>query len=269
MLFTLKSILLGIVQGLTEFIPVSSSGHLVLSNYFLNFDIQDITFDVMLHVGTVLAVILYFRKDIKSLLISLWKFNDRSEEHIANRRIMLLLIIGTVVTGVIGLSVKGFIEAIFYEPLFSAIMIMITGCIIFTADFIKDKKIEVSKSKIWRIVIIGISQSFALLPGISRSGSTITASLAVGIKRDQAARFSFLLSIPAILGAALLDIRRITSVDNSLYLGYFLGTAAAFISGYLVISFLLNLIKKRKLRYISFYCWAIATFSIIMISLGY
>lgn len=268
-MFELKSIILGIVQGLTEFIPVSSSGHLVLANHFLRFELQDLTFEVMLHIGTLFSVLIYFRKDIYHLLDSLVKIKDNSEEHTANRKILLYLAAATVVTGIIGITFKGLVESIFHNPLFSSLMLFVTGTIVFSSDFIKDKGIPSHKQGIFRSMIIGASQAFALLPGISRSGSTITASLAVGIKRAQAARFSFLLSIPAILGAALLDLRRITAIDTSLYLGYLVGTIAAFISGYLVIALLLEMIKKRKLKYVAFYCWTVAVLTLVLLTLGY
>lgn len=267
-MFEIKSILLGIVQGLTEFIPVSSSGHLVLANHFLRFELQDLTFEVMLHIGTVFSVIIYFRKDISSLLRSLWKLNDKSEESVDNRMILLYLLIATIVTGLIGILAKSFVEEIFHNPLFSSIMLFITGGIVFSSDIIRDRGIPSAKQGIARSVIIGISQALAILPGISRSGSTITASLGVGIRREQAARFSFLLSIPAILGAAAFDFRRISSIDSSLYIGYFLGTVAAFISGYLVIALLLEMIRKKKLKYVAFYCWLVAIVTFVLLLSG-
>ncbi len=268
-MFELKSLILGIIQGLTEFIPVSSSGHLVLANHFLRFELQDLTFEVMLHIGTLFSVLIYFRKDIYKLLNSLVKVSDNSSEHVANRKILLYLAVATIVTGVIGVVFKDIVEGIFHNPLFSSLMLFVTGAIVFSSDFIKDRGIPSHNQGYWRSIVIGASQALALLPGISRSGSTITASLAVGIKRTQAARFSFLLSIPAILGAAILDMRKITSIDSSLYLGYLIGTIAAFISGYLVIALLLEMIKKRKLKYVAFYCWAVATVTLVLITIGY
>lgn len=268
MLFTLRAIILGIIQGITEFVPVSSSGHLVLANHFIGFDIQDITFEIALHVGTILSVIIFFRKDIAVLLSSLYHFKDTSEKRIRDRKIVLYLAIGTITTGTLGFLMKGTVERIFYEPLFAAFMLLITGTIIFVSDYITPQQLEMDKTGFTRSVIIGISQAFAILPGISRSGSTIATGLFVGLKRVEAARFSFLLSIPAIIGATVFEARSFRTVARHHFLGYALGTLAAFITGYLIIALLMNLIKKRRLKIFSFYCWSLATVVIIVLLTG-
>ncbi len=263
MLFNLQAILLGIIQGVTEFIPVSSSGHLVLANYFIGFELQDITFEILLHVGTLFSVIIYFRKDIARLLSALVHYRDKSLEKVRHRRVVWFLAVGTIVTGILGFIMKGFVERIFYEPLFTAFMLLITGTIIFISDYIKPKKLEMHETGKVKAAIIGIAQAFAILPGISRSGSTIATSMFVGLKREDAARFSFLLSIPAITGATLFELRSFASVQSYHVPGYILGTVAAFIAGYLVIALLLELIRKRRLKIFSFYCWTVAIVVII------
>ena len=264
-MFVLKSIILGIIQGMTEFIPVSSSGHLVLANHFLNFELQDITFEIMLHIGTLFAVLIYFRKDISELMLSLYHFRDESSNHVNNRKVLLYLLAATIVTGALGFFAKGFVLSFFYNPLFSASMLLITGVIVFISDIVKGNNLTQDKTGIWRSIIIGASQAIAILPGISRSGTTITTSMLVGLKRMDAARFSFLLSIPAILGATILELKGISSIESNHIAGYILGTIASFISGYLVIALLLNLIRKKKLKFFSFYCWGIAIITFVTI----
>ena len=263
MLFNIQSIILGIVQGITEFLPVSSSGHLVLANYFLGFELQDITFEIMLHVGTLFSVIIYFRRDIINLLSSLILLKDKSAERANDRRVILYLAVGTVVTGILGFMMKATVERIFYQPLFAASMLLITGTVVFISDYIPPRKLEMQNTGILRSIIIGMSQAIAILPGISRSGSTIATSMFVGLKREEAARFSFLLSIPAIVGATLYELRSFSRIQPQHILGYSLGTIAAFITGYLVIALLIALIKKHRLKIFSFYCWTVATLVII------
>jgi undecaprenyl-diphosphatase len=265
--FVLKSIILGIVQGITEFIPVSSSGHLVLANHFLNFELQDITFEIMLHVGTLFSVIIYFREDIKKLLLSAVHYQDKSEEYVNYRKVLFFLAIATVATGIVGLLLKELILSIFYNPLFTACMLMITGTIVFISDTVKGNELTQEKTGVVRSIIIGISQAIAIFPGISRSGTTITTSMLTGLKRMEAARFSFLLSIPAIIGVTIMEIRDISSIDSILMPGFFFGTLAAFISGYLVIALLLNMIKKRNLKIFSFYTWTLGIVTILSIVL--
>lgn len=265
MLFILQSIILGIVQGITEFIPVSSSGHLVLANHFMGFELQDITFEIMLHVGTLFSVIIYFYKDICGLLSALVHYKERSEEKLRDRRVLLYLGTGTIVTGILGFMMKATVERIFYYPLFSAFMLLVTGTIIFISDYITPKQLEMHRTGILRSAIVGVSQAFAILPGISRSGSTIATGMFLGLKREEAARFSFLLSIPAIIGATLFELRSFTGIESHHILGYLLGTVAAFISGYLVIALLLAMIKKRRLKIFSFYVWTVGISVIIVL----
>ncbi|MFA5498220.1 MAG: undecaprenyl-diphosphate phosphatase [Candidatus Cloacimonadia bacterium] len=266
MIFILKSLLLGIIQGVTEFIPVSSSGHLVIANHFLDFELQDISFEIMLHLGTVLAVIVYFWKDIWSLLTSTVKINDKGETAVNNRKIMLYLFIATFITGIIGILMKDVLEEIFHNPLLSASMLLITGVILMISDFIPSKTISLPKTGVWRSIVIGLSQAVSIIPGISRSGTTIATSLFVGLKREEAARFTFLLSIPVILGATLLELRKMTAIQSEYLLGYIIGSVAAFISGFLVISLLLELIRKRKLKIFAIYCWVVGIATIIILN---
>ncbi|MCB5258624.1 MAG: undecaprenyl-diphosphate phosphatase [Candidatus Cloacimonadaceae bacterium] len=266
----LNAILLGILQGLTEFLPVSSSGHLVLAQHFLNIkESGNILFEVFLHLGTLLAVIIFFRKRLWELILSLFGSKEyRIKEKACNdRMIILYLIIATAVTGLIYLIFGNPIESLYNKPLIVALMLIITGIIIFASDYAKKEKISVSKMGFPRSIFIGLIQGIAIIPGISRSGSTIAASLFSGIKREEAAEFSFLLSIPAILGANLVSWNIFSTLNFNQLLVYLAGFLASFLAGYLVIGFLLKLIAKSKLKVFAYWCWGVALISIIFLLL--
>lgn len=265
----IKSIIMGIIQGLTEFLPVSSSGHLVLAKHYLNLQIDsNVAFEVFLHLGSVLAVIIFYRKDIADLLISLFKFTNKEKSHVENRNTIYYLIVATFVTGIMYYFFDDKIEAIFDTSKASniflvSIFLSITGLIVFLSDKISisdiNKRLGLRKS-----VLIGLAQSFALLPGISRSGSTIAMGIFVGMKRESVARFSFLLSLPAILGANVMKLGEIAKLSSGDLTAFIAGAIAAFISGLLVISTLIKLIKNKQLKIFSYYCWTISLISIIL-----
>jgi undecaprenyl-diphosphatase len=181
----------------------------------------------------------------------------------------MYLIISTFITAVIGFLFKDFFENLFQNPLLVAGMLSVTGIIVFFSDTVRIEKVHSSNMGIWRAIIIGLGQSLAILPGISRSGTTISVSLFAGIKRAEAARFSFLLSIPAILGAAVLHLDAFAALNKSMLTSYLVGGLGAFVSGYLVIAMLLKIIQKRKLKYFAYYCWIISITTIVLILAGF
>ena len=260
----LKAILLGIIQGLTEFLPISSSGHLVLAEHYLKFNNPDISFKIILHLGSVFAVLLYFRKDILSLIRSLILFKNKDPLHSENRNTIFYLIVATTVTGILGFYFEDPLTKTFSSLYIPSFMLIITGFILYVSDKIEPKGIKTHQLGIKKSILIGLAQAFAILPGISRSGTTITVGIFSGLDREEAARFSFILSIPAILGANIHKFSSILNLDRSLWLSYILGTLAAFISGYLVISFLITIVKKQRLKYFAFYCWSIAIITLIL-----
>lgn len=262
------SIVMGIIQGLTEFLPVSSSGHLVLAKEFLDFKTPDnMSYEIFLHLGSLIAVLIYFRKDILKIIASLVNYDKNDSEKRSSIKLLFFLMISTFVTFILYLPADDFIEKNFHNPLIAAIMLLLTGLIIFISDFIRKNNIRSSEMGVLRSILIGVGQSFALLPGISRSGTTISVSLFVNIKRKEAARYSFLLSIPAILGAVIFSLDNLTKLTSSEWLFFIAGGVASFISGFLVIAFLIKMIKKQKLKYFSFYCWTIAIISLLVIFL--
>ncbi|MBN1999384.1 undecaprenyl-diphosphate phosphatase [candidate division KSB1 bacterium] len=250
---------LGVIQGLTEFLPVSSSGHLVLGETLLGIKEQDITFEIFVHFGTLLAVITVFYKDILNIILAFFSrqifspgFSDYYRKN-ADFRLAIYLIIGTIPAVFVGLLFKDQIEQLFQDPRLVCAMLIVTGFILLSSLITHRSSKELG---IFNTVIIGIAQAFAILPGISRSGSTIVTGLHLKLNPLQAARFSFLLSIPAILGATLLEIVGIIhngiSIENFLALAA--GTIAAYISGYIAIESLLSIIRKGKLYLFSPYC---------------
>jgi undecaprenyl-diphosphatase len=259
--------ILGIVQGLTEFLPVSSSGHLVLAEKIFNLHTENIYLEVFLHFGTFMAVLIIFRKDIYGIFKSLWlricsKANDEDSKNYLN--LFYCLVIGTLPAVILGLLFKNLVETSFKNSQLVSLMLVCTGFFLFLTRFSKAKKDSVG---FLDSLIIGLAQGLALLPGISRSGWTISAGLFRGIKGNKAAEFSFLLSLPAILGASVLKLKEslgqnLPSKTMALYLS---GVLFAFIFGYFSIKFMLRILKKGKLEYFGYYCIIIGILSLIFL----
>lgn len=264
----IKAIILGIIQGLTEFLPVSSSGHLTIFKHLMEFETPDISFEIFLHFGSLIAVLIYFRHDLINLTASTLKITSKSENDIKNRKVVYFLLASTFVTAFLGITFKDILEKIFAAPIVASVMLLVTGAILYVSDKIKEGERDSSQIGFVRSIIIGFGQSFAMLPGISRSGTTIAVSIFTGMKREEAARFSFLLSVPAILGAIVLSISDMVDLTPEMWISYISGAIAAFVSGYLVISILISLVKKQKLKYFSYYCWLLGIGSFIFFQIG-
>lgn len=257
----LEAVILGLVQGLTEFLPVSSSGHLVLTQYWLGLKSQNIIFEVFVHFGTLLAVVLVYRKDIVEIILSIFRFfpnlSKTKEYYQANSyfRIAIFILIGSIPAAIVGLFFSELFEKMFTQPFWVSIMLIITACILLATNWTSTKH---SSTKLGDAIIMGVVQAFAIIPGISRSGSTISAGMFMGLDKNEAARFSFLLSLPAILGASILKFFDLLEQSPPIkqFLSILIGTFVAFISGYWAIRFLLDLIKKGKLSYFAYYCFA-------------
>ncbi|KAA3609801.1 MAG: undecaprenyl-diphosphate phosphatase [Calditrichaeota bacterium] len=256
----IKSIILGLVQGLSEFLPISSSGHLVIFAEILNFHEEGIAFEVFVHFGTLLSILVAFRKELIQMIIALYqvpikKNNDPELQEYFKWD--LYVIIATIPAGVIGLTFKDQIETAFSNVLLVYFMLAITGLIMTLTPYLKDRGTLFKTSNTF---LIGVAQAFAILPGISRSGSTIFTGLLFGIDRDKVARFSFIMSIPAVFGAVLLKTKDLMEVgiDSSGMLNYFAGTIVAFATGYLAIIWLLDIVKKGKLQWFGYYCFVVS-----------
>jgi undecaprenyl-diphosphatase len=225
----LYACLLGMIQGLTEFLPVSSSGHLAITQHFLpGFEQPGLFFDVLLHAATTLAVIIYFRKDIWNLLVCYFRNDDTA---ISNRHILRMLILGSIPTAIIGLSGKDFFEGLFENLLVIGCMLIVTATLLALAEKTRKDGRSLAQVNGSDAILVGITQGLAIIPGISRSGSTIACLLLRGIDGEAAARFSFLLALPAIGGAMLLSLKDLQQVTPSDLPAYGLGALIAFLSG--------------------------------------
>lgn len=240
-----EAIFLGLVQGLTEFIPISSSGHLMLSRVLFGIENPGLIFDVTLHLGTLLAVLIYFRRDLIKIVKNFTSYNKPA----------WLLLAGTIPAFVVGYFVSGFLEKIEDTPEVIALSLIVTGLFLGTAEWVykkKDKKKIKSERQITYkdAISIGLAQAAALFPGISRSGVTISMGLFRSIKRQDAAKFSFLLAIPAIIGAGAYSLFSQFQKNGliELQIQYLIGFIISFVTGYLAIKFLLQYLKKHTLN---------------------
>lgn len=245
----IKYALLGIIQGITEFFPVSSSGHLVIMQKLFGISGQELALSIILHLGTTLALVIFFFKDILNSL--------------RNPKVLSCIIIVTVVTGIIGVSGKDFFERLFSAPKFVGIALLLTGAIlIFTKKFMDAKRTAIN---IKDAFILGITQGIAIIPGISRSGITIATLLFRGIDKEQSFRFSFIASIPAILGAAILEARKIEYACNVDFKNFSIGFIFSLLSGILSLWILKRILYRAKFYYFGYYCIIAAIVTLLFI----
>jgi len=254
------AIILGIVQGLTELFPVSSSAHLVIIQSFLpDFHQPGVAFDAILHLGTLFAVAFYFRVDIWNMFKSILprQFTDASgaADYIALRKLILFLIIGTIPAAFFGLLFKDYIHSIFESAQAAAFFLIITGFLLFFSDKVKDARRDEKDMNITDSILIGLAQAVALLPGISRSGATITAGIFRKLNRTAAARFSFLLSLPAVSGAVILESRYFKQIPSSEIRLYFIGLICAALAGLISLKLFFLVIREARLKFFAYYCW--------------
>jgi len=273
----IEAIILGVVQGLTEPLPVSSSAHLVIVPALIpGFRQPDVAFDVLLHLGTLLAVVFFLRREIGELFASLMPGKAQDDpvpgtdavEKAANRRMVLWIMIATFLTGVIGILFKDRIERLFESVETTACMLLITGILLFLSDRVKTNGRRKGDMNLTDGIVLGLVQAVALIPGISRSGSTITFGIFRGLERKTSATFSFLLSIPAIGGAVILksgDLLRLPAGDLPAMGAGFL---AAAVTGLLSLKLLFAIINKTGLRLFAYYCWFVGTATLIIRGMG-
>lgn len=248
----IEAISLGILQGATEFLPISSSGHLVITQSLIKgFEQPGILFDVVLHLGTLLSIILYFRRDIYSLLSAF--FRDKKGE----RRTLYLIVIATIPTGIIGLSFKNVFELLFHSITTVGVALIVTGSFLFMTSRIKNPFKGIAEMNTWDALLIGIAQGIAIIPGISRSGFTIATAIFKKIEPAQAARFSFLLSIPAVIGAMVIEAKGFELLETDTIGVYLAGTFAAALTGYIAIAYMMHLLQSKGLKPFAYYCWIV------------
>ena len=258
-----QTVLLGVIQGLTEFLPVSSSGHLVIFQNLLGFKEPELLLDTSLHLGTLLAVCIYFRSDLGKMLLGTWNFVFRgkaagagSNDQKAHAALTWWILIGTVPTGLIGLFFRHPMENLFGSVSLVAVMLLVTGTIVGLTKFLPGKTGKGRPLGYLISLAIGIAQGLAIIPGISRSGTTIACGLSLGLERETAGRFSFLLSIPAILGAVVLQLKDGNIAGVGLF-PLFCGFISSVLVGLLALKVLMGMVRKGHLSYFAPYCWAL------------
>jgi len=255
----LHAAILGVIQGLTEFLPVSSSGHLELAKFFLgdtSAGEESLLMTIVLHAATALSTIVIFRKDITEIIGGLFQFRNNEAWQFS-----LKIIVSMLPATLIGLLFEDYVEQLFARqiPLVAA-MLVITGLLLFLADRAKASSKAVRFSD---ALLIGIAQAIAILPGISRSGATISTSVLLGIDRTQAARFSFLMVVPLIIGKMAKDVLDGEFIGSPHVLELGVGFAAAFFTGLLACTWMIKLVQKSQLRYFSVYCFMVAIIAML------
>jgi len=268
-----QGIILGIIQGLTEFLPVSSSGHLVLGQSFFGITQSQLTFDISVHMGTLLAVLVVYSSDILAMLLSLYRFFVRAVlfkpvSHLINEDKNLqmagLIVIGSIPTALIGLALKQFEHVLFSSTVLVGMMLILTGTILWISRHYYFSKNRETKFSLKKAFAIGGCQGVAVLPGISRSGTTIAVGMFMGLDRHTAAKFSFLLSIPAIAGAQVLSIKDMINSGFVLNPVTIYATIASFITGLIALKILLRLVHSGRFHLFAPYCWLIG--SLVLLS---
>jgi undecaprenyl-diphosphatase len=269
-----QAFILGIVQGATEFLPISSSGHLVLAPWLFGWTIeqgQAFIFDVLVQWGTILAVMVYFRKDLWQLLrawLESLRRGDAWRDQGAQPAWLILL--ASLPAAVLGLMIKSTVELAFSSPLAVAWFLFGTACLLVISELLGKRYRSIETLKGWDAIVIGVFQALALFPGISRSGATIAGGLLRGLDREQAARFSFLLAVPTMLGAgfiALLDLSQSTN-SSAQIMPLLVGFVAAAIVGFVSIHWLLGFLRTRRLYVFAIYCTLLGVGSLIIHAIG-
>ncbi len=261
-----QAIILGIIQGLTEFLPVSSSGHLVIFQNIFGLKEGALAFTINVHAGTLVAVLICFRKEILAIIISIFQGMSQlagKEKSISelyedpNVKLAFLIVAGSVPTGILGLMFHDLADTLFSSVSMVGLMLICTGFILWFTRYLQKTGRDIDGFVIKDSLIIGLIQGLAIIPGISRSGSTIAAGLYLGLNRETAARYSFLLSVPAIIGAEILNLKNLPAgsiMPDNITL---LGILASFITGYSALKILLFIVNKGNMHFFAPYCWIV------------
>ena len=261
----IQAIIIGVVQGLTEFLPVSSSAHLVFAHNILNVE-SSLAFDVFLHLGTLIAVLWFFRWDIIKMLKSWWlSIGDILQGRFMQgfrddpyKRLAWYVILATIPVGIVGVLFEDAVDSLFAGALYvPAFFLFVTGTILYLSQRMPGGNINLNNITKKEALFMGLAQACAILPGLSRSGTTISAGLVAGLNKEFAAKFSFILSIPAIFGAFIFQLKDIGSAMDANFLPIFLGFVASIIAGYFAIKWMLDLIQNKSLDIFAYYCWVV------------
>jgi undecaprenyl-diphosphatase len=260
---------LGILQGITEFVPVSSSGHLVLVRWLLGWSEPDLTFDILVHVGTLFAVVGYFRHDLVDLTRAWLESLRLRRWHTPQARVAWLLLLSAVPGGLLGFLFSAFFETLFGAPRAVSLLLLVTGSLLLLGEWLSRRQAMMEDIRTMDALVMGFGQALAIAPGISRSGSTMAAGLLRGLRRSEAARFAFLMLLPITVGAAGLQIFRLITVpgamENAVGVPQLLiGLVTSAFSGVLAVHFLLAHLTRRGLRPFAYYCFGAGLFFFIL-----
>lgn len=258
----LQALILGLVQGITEMLPISSSGHLVVVPYIFKFEDPGLAFSVALHIGTLLALVLYFWKDWLKIIKDVFTIFKTRKVETFEQKLAGFLILASIPGAVFGFFLEDLAETTFRNPLIIVFTLSILGALLLFADRKENKK-TLKEMKTKNAFAIGLAQSLALIPGVSRSGITMTAGLFSGFKREDAAKFSFMMSAPIIAGAGLLKLDDIAASDINA--AFIVGFIASAVSSLLAIGFLLNYVRKHRFAIFAYYRFALAALILLLI----
>lgn len=262
----LQAIILGVVQGLTEFLPISSSAHLTLVPWALNWPLPTLTFDTVLHIGTLVAVVTYFWHDIWRILGAWWQSLRTRRVDSPDARLAWLLIVATIPAALAGYFLEDLVAQILSTPAAVATVLLFTGVLLFVCDRLGQKQRTLQELNPGDALAVGLAQACAIIPGLSRSGATMAAGLLRGLTRADAARFSFLLALPITFGAAAQQLYKAArgGLSGAEWLPLLLGALTALVTGYLAIRLLLGYVRSHSLRPFACYCWAVGIAGLVL-----
>jgi undecaprenyl-diphosphatase len=259
-----KTVILGIIQGLTEWLPISSTGHLKIAEHFMN-ERTPLLFDFVLHIGTLIVVLIFFRRDIKNMLSALVRLDFKTEDG----KLLPLIIVGSIPAGIIGIILNKPVNDTFQNILPIAMAFVLCGIMLYSVKFAQEKNDTIGYST---ALLVGAAEGIAIIPGISRSGATIAVALLLGINREKAFRFSFLLSIPAILSILGYNFVESSGELASAGLGWpeiLTGVIVAMLIGYFALKLLWGILGKKKFHVFAFYCWLLGSALIVLSLRGF
>ncbi len=265
----IESFIIGILQGITEFLPISSSGHIVMAQAILGDELEmGMTMNIITHFGTLFSIIIYFHKELRELVISFFeilkqpiqKFKRWDEDE--KLRFNVYILVSMIPAGVAGFTIRGPLDSAFSNPIGVSIMLLLTGFLLFATKFfgMGEQKLTLKNT-----FLIGCAQALALIPGVSRSGTTIAAAVFLNINRNDIAQFTFIMMLPVVAGATLVEMMGLTSDATTadmiphLIIGFF----ASLVSGYYALKYLIILFKSKGIHYFAYYCWAVGLLGII------
>lgn len=264
-----QAVLLGVVQGLTEFLPISSSGHLVVVPELLNWPAPPVAFDVLLHLSSALAVLTYFAFDFGKMVRAFVRPRSLSRGEVkAWRKLFVWIVVGTIPAGIAGVAFKDFFEQLFTSTLAVGALLIVTGAVLMIADLVVDRipgtRREIRNMGFLDALVIGLFQALAIAPGLSRSGLTMSGGVYMGLGRHSAARFSFLLSVPVILGAGLINIGELIHGFSAAGAAYMAGAVASFVASIIAVSFMLRLLRAHRFTPFVVYTMVVGLFVVVL-----